>query len=130
MKISTKLRYAARMLVLLSEKKEIMSTNDIAKEIDVSPMYLRVLANDLEKKGLIKSVRGAKGGYKLLKNPNNISIKDIADIHETLDLVPCLEEPKVCPFSNICKMRKFWLGLRNTLLEYLDKWSVKDISNL
>jgi Rrf2 family protein len=130
MKISTKLRYAARMLVLLSEKNKIMNTNDIAKEIDVSPMYLRVLANDLEKKGLIKSIRGAKGGYKLLKNPNKISIKDIADIHETLELVPCLEEPKVCPFSSICKMRKFWLGLRDTLLEYLEKWSVEDIAKL
>ncbi len=130
MKISTKLRYAARMLLFLSEKKETVSTNEIAKGINVSPMYLRVLANDLERKGLIKSVRGAHGGYKLLKNPSEITLKEIADIHETLDLVPCLEEPAVCPFSSVCKMRKFWLGLRETLLNYLDQWTIKDISNL
>ena len=130
MKISTKLRYAARMLVFLSQQDKLLNTNQIAKGIDVSPMYLRVLANELERKGLIKSVRGAHGGYKLLKDPEKITIKEIADIHETLNLVPCLDKPEVCPFSDFCKMRKFWLGLRDTLLNYFESWSVKDISRL
>ncbi len=130
MKISTKLRYAARMLVYLGENAELRNTNDIAKHIDVSPMYLRVLANDLERKGLIKSTRGARGGYKLLKNPENITLKDIAEIHETFELVPCIEEPEICPFSTTCKMRKFWLGLRDTIIEYFEKWSVKDVADL
>ncbi len=130
MKISTKLRYALRMLALLTTKNEVLSTNEIAKAIDVSPMYLRVLANELEKKGLIESVRGAKGGYKLLKKPEDISIREIANIHETFEIVPCLEEPEVCPFTPACKMRKFWLGLRDTMLKYFESWSVKDIVNL
>ncbi len=130
MKITTKLRYAARMLVYLGEDSGLRNTNDIAKHIDVSPMYLRVLANELERKGLIKSIRGARGGYKLLKDPSEISIKDIADIHETFELVPCLEEPESCHFSTTCKMRKFWLGLRETIINYFDKWSVEDIAKL
>ncbi len=130
MKISTKLRYAARMLLLLSETSEIMNTNEIAKRIDVSPMYLRVLANELEKKGLIESVRGAKGGYRLLKDPKKITIKDIAEIHEALDLVPCIEEPEECPSNEMCRMRKIWLGLRETIIEYLSKWSIEDIAKL
>ena len=75
MKINTKLRYGLRMLLTLAENPDrVRSTADLGEAMKVSPKYLRKLAGPLEKAGLIGSVQGIYGGYRLQRPPHEISI--------------------------------------------------------
>ena len=127
MRVSTKLRYSSRLLVALARAREVINTTELGKELDVSPLYLRSLAVSLEEKGLVKSIRGAKGGYFLAKPPSEISLLDIAETLENLNLVPCLEDPSVCPFAPTCKTRKVWLKLKNCIEKFLRETTLEDL---
>ncbi len=127
MKISTRLRYSSRLLVALAERGRVASTTELGRELGVSPLYLRPIALDLEKHGLIESLRGARGGYRLVQSPSSITMLDLAKIQENLNLVPCLRDPSVCPFSQTCKTRKLWLKLRKCIEEFLASISLEDV---
>lgn len=127
MKLSTKLRYSVRMLMLLAEEGRIINTTELGTKLGVSPLYLRNLAIELEKKGFIKSYRGAQGGYKLVKDPSQITLLDVTRIYEDLSLVPCIDDPDACPFSFTCKSRKVWMKFKNCIEEFLASTTLKDI---
>ncbi len=129
MKVSTKLRYSARLLLALGEKGEILSTSELGRRLGVSPLYLRPIAVKLEKEGIIESFRGAKGGYKLAKEPAEITMLFLAQLYENLNIVPCVEEPQTCPFSTRCKARRLWIKLKNCIEEFLEKVTIEDIIN-
>jgi len=74
MKIPTMLRYGVRMVVTLAQKGELMNTEELAKEMKVSSLYLRQLAPALERAGILQGIRGAKGGYLLNAEPAEISL--------------------------------------------------------
>ena len=111
----------------LAKAKGVVNTTELGKELDVSPLYLRALAVSLEQKGLLESVRGARGGYKLAKPPSEITLLDIAETLENLNLVPCLEDPSVCPFAPTCKTRKVWLKLKNCIEKFLRETTLEDL---
>ncbi|GEM_PF-209102 len=127
MKISTKLRYSSRLIVALAERGGVVNTTELGRDLGVSSLYLRPLALELEKGGLIKSIRGAKGGYSLALSPSEITLMDIARIHENLNLVPCVKDPSSCPFTSRCKTRKVWLKLKSCIENFLDEISIKDM---
>lgn len=127
MKLSAKLRYASRLLALLAESKGVINTTEIGKHLGVSPLYLRNIALKLEKNGIIKSIRGAKGGYELKKDPSDISLYRLAEIYGDLEIVKCLEEPEICEKSNICKTRRLWMKLRNCIESFLRQVTIQDL---
>ncbi len=102
---STKTTYGLRAMINLAkkEKKTSISLNDIANEEKISLKYLERLFASLKKAGLIKSVKGAGGGYKLAKPANRIVIYDIIKALEgRLSPFHCLDEQGKVYCSNKC----------------------------
>ncbi len=101
MKISTKGRYALRVMIDLAEQGDgdYVTLMDIAKRQEISEKYLESIIAVLSKNGLLLSVRGKGGGYKLSKDPSEYTAGDILRLTEgPLTPVACLdEEPNQCP---------------------------------
>ena len=118
MKIPTMLRYGVRMVVTLAQKGDVMSTAELAKEMDVSPLYLRQLAVPLERKGIIKGFRGAKGGYLITVLPKDINLFEIIQAYdEDFSLLDCIKSTNSCLQSSACTTRYLWKELSKTLRE-------------
>ena len=111
MKISTKIRYGARaMLELASHYGEgPIELKEIAKKENISLKYLEQVINPLRAAGLVKSIRGSKGGYSLAKPPSDICLYDVVETLEgPLNLLECLRDPKVCQKVPSCVTRDIW----------------------
>ena len=79
MEITTKGRYAVRIIADIARNKGYVSANDIATRQQISAKYLEKIVGMLSKAKLVESMRGATGGYKLAKKPEEISVKDGCD---------------------------------------------------
>lgn len=111
MKISTKIRYGARAMVVLASHygEGPIELKEIAKREDISPKYLEQVIIPLRTAGLIKSVRGSKGGYSLSKPPSDICLNDVVEVLEgPLNLVECLKDPNACQRTSFCVTRDIW----------------------
>jgi Rrf2 family transcriptional regulator, cysteine metabolism repressor len=111
MKLSTKIRYGARaMLELASHYGEgPLELHEIAKKENISIKYLEQVIIPLRTGGVVKSIRGSKGGYSLARPPSEICLKDLIEILEgPLTLVDCLRDPKRCERSAACVTREIW----------------------
>jgi len=131
MKISTKGRYALRMLIdLASHHDEVfVSLKDIAERQDISKKYLEQIVPMLNKDGILRTNRGNRGGYQLAKKPSEISVGTILRSTEgNLAPVTCLEfEPNECPRKEECATLYIWEGLYKVINEYLDGITLQDI---
>jgi Rrf2 family protein len=126
MKIPTMLRYGVRMVVTLAQKGEVMSTAGLAKEMGVSPLYLRQLAPVLERAGIIQSFRGARGGYILKARPGETTIFEIIQaFHEDFSLLDCVKSSDSCPRSPDCTTRYLWKDLSDVLKKTLQDMTLK-----
>ena len=111
MKLSTKIRYGARaMLELASHYGEgPIELKEIARSQDISIKYLEQVIIPLRTAGLVKSARGAKGGYSLARSPSEICLFDVVETLEgPLILVDCIKDAKVCKRSPSCVTRDIW----------------------
>ena len=123
MKISTKGRYALRIMIDLAENGEntYVSLKDIAERQGVSMKYLEQIAALLTKAGCLKTARGNNGGYKLAKKAEEYSIGEILRASEG-DLAPiiCVTEDGVCDKRDECLTFPFWEGLDKVINDYVD----------
>jgi len=111
MKISTKIRYGTRaMLELASHYGEgPIELKEIARRENVSLKYLEQVIVPLRTAGLVKSVRGSKGGYLLAKPPSEVCLKDLVEILDgPIHLIECLNDPRVCQKIPSCVTRDIW----------------------
>lgn len=131
MKISTKGRYALRMLIDLAENQAdgYVSLKDIAARQGISKKYLEQIVPLLNKSGLLKANRGNQGGYMLSKAPEAYTVGEILRVTEgSLAPVACLEwENNDCPRADECQTLSVWKGLYRVVTEYLDAISLSDI---
>lgn len=131
MKISTKGRYALRMVVDLAENSEntYISLKDIAQRQNISKKYLEQIVPLLSNNGILRTNRGNKGGYMLSKKPCDISVAEVITAAEgTLAPISCLEySPNDCPRSSECATLFMWEGLYKVVSEYLESISIQDI---
>lgn len=131
MKISTKGRYALRLMLDIAENSvdKNVAIKDIAKRQDISVKYLEQIVNTLCKSGLLKSQRGAMGGYRLTKNASEYTIGEILKATEgSLAPIECLENDiNLCPRAMECKTLKFWQGLYKTIEDYLNQTTLEDL---
>ena len=131
MKISTKGRYAVRLMfdIAANSNGENVSLKDISKIQDISLKYLEQIVNTLSKAGLLKSQRGAQGGYKMTRKPEEYTIGDILRVTEgEMAPVSCLEDSvNVCPKAEVCPTLKFWTGLYKTITDYIDSTTIADL---
>lgn len=131
MKISTKGRYALRMLLDLAmhESDEFVALKDIAERQNISKKYLEQIVPLLNKSNLLKTNRGYQGGYMLSKAPDQYTVGEILRISEgNLCPVACLQyEPNDCPRANECMTLYVWKGLYKAITDYLDSITLQDI---
>ena len=131
MKISTKGRYALRMLLDLAEHKEngYISLKDIAKRQNISKKYLEQIVPILNKSDILKTNRGYMGGYMLAHEPSKYTVGDILRITEgSIAPVACLEsEPNTCERRDECATLPVWEGLYRVIADYLDSITLQDI---
>lgn len=131
MKISTKGRYALRLMIDLAQNQEKgnIALKDISKRQDISLKYLEQIVSPLAKAGLIKSVRGPQGGYSLVYPPENYTVKDIFRVVEgPVACVSCLEtEKNMCPRYGECPTIAFYEGLNKAINDYLSSYTLRDL---
>jgi Rrf2 family protein len=131
MKISTKGRYALRMLVDLAEHRDegYIALKDIAERQNISKKYLEQIVLLFTKTDVLKTSRGYQGGYMLAKQPGECTVGDILRITEgSLAVVPCVEQdPIECRRSAECPVLDVWRGLYRAINEYLDSVTLQDI---
>jgi Rrf2 family cysteine metabolism transcriptional repressor len=132
MKISTKIRYGTRaMLELASHYGEgPIELKEIAKRENISLKYLEQVIIPLRTAGLIKSVRGSKGGYSLAKHPSEICLNDLVEILEgPLNLIECLNDPKVCQRVPSCVTRDIWREVSEAISGIFHSITLEDMVN-
>lgn len=131
MKISTKGRYALRLMVDLAEHKDngFIALKDVAKRQNISKKYLEQIVPVLNGAGLLATNRGNRGGYRLAKEPKEYTVGDILRITEgSIAPVSCLDsEINLCERKNFCQTLYVWEGLYKVVNEYLDSITVQDI---
>lgn len=133
MKISTKGRYALRMMIDISEhqSKGYVALKDIAARQDISKKYLEQIAVHLSQCGLLRAVRGYQGGYMLAKPRENYTVAEILGAVEgTLAPVNCLEsQTNACPRQGECKTLPLWCELENIIMDYLNSVTLADVAD-
>ena len=131
MKISTKGRYALRMLIDLAEHQSsgYVSLKDISKRQSISKKYLEQIVPVLNNSGVLKTSRGFQGGYMLALPPDKLTVGDVLRLTEgSLAPVACLEsDPVLCERSADCAALPVWQGLYRVINEYLDGITLQDI---
>lgn len=124
MKISTRGRYAIRVMLDLAENNtgEYIPLSDIAKRQQISEKYLEAIVAMLVKNKLLTALRGKGGGYKLTKQPDEYNIGEILKVTEgAFAPVACLENtPNQCERVEECRTIKMWEGLKNLIEEYFE----------
>ncbi|MGZ3494531.1 MAG: RrF2 family transcriptional regulator [Thermodesulfobacteriota bacterium] len=132
MKISSKIRYGARaMLVLASHYGEgPIELKEIAKKESISLKYLEQVINPLRAGGLVKAVRGSKGGYSLAKAPSEICLYDVVETLEgPLNLLECLGDSKACQKASSCVTRDIWKEVSDAISKIFYSVTLEDMVN-
>ena len=124
MKISTKGRYALRLMLELAlhDANQWISVKEIAKNQEISGKYLEQIITQLHRAMLVQSVRGAQGGYKLARPAGEISVGDVLRALEgSLDAVTCNGGGEhSCQGADLCVTRYVWQRINNSIKETVD----------
>lgn len=131
MLISTKGRYALRVMIDLAEHKdaERIPLKEIAERQDISQKYIEAIMTLLSKKGFVDAAHGKGGGYKLNRKPEEYKIGGILRLTEgSLSPVACLEAgAEECPRKANCRTLSLWTKLDELVEGYLDSVSLADL---
>ena len=131
MLISTKGRYALRVLIDLAEHGggEYIPLKDVAQRQQISLKYLEGIMTTLSKAGMVDGLHGKGGGYRLCKPPEQYPIGDILKLTEgTLAPIACLDEGAAeCERRAACKTLPMWKKLDSLLNDFFYSWTLKDL---
>ena len=131
MRLTTKGRYGVRAVVNLAAKEQNrpIPISLIAKEEELSPEFNEQIFFKLKKAGLIRSIRGPKGGFVLNENPSEITIKTILDaVGEPLYPAPCTNPHATpCPRKADCPLNPVWQNFYEMIEKHLSNISLRDI---
>ena len=130
MRLSTRGRYATRALLdiaLHSSDKPVL-LRDIAGREEISVQYLEHLIAPLKAAGILKSIRGARGGLALARLPSQIRIGEVIQIMEgSVSPVECVDNPNVCPRSPVCATRDIWVEVKTAIDSVLESTTLQDL---
>ncbi len=130
MKLSTRGQYGARALldIALHYDGNPVLLKDIAKRQAISVQYLEHLISPLIKAGVVRSMRGARGGVTLAKLPEEIKLSQVIQILEgSTAPVECVDDPKVCPRSDFCVTRDVWEEMKRAMIQVLESTTLQDL---
>lgn len=131
MKLSTKGRYGVKAMVDLAIHygESPISIKSISQRQGISEYYLEQLFSALRKAKLIKSIRGAQGGYVLNKLPEEITVADIMEVLEgPIEISDCVEGT-TCNNGNCCATRLVWQKIKTSIDDVTTSVTLKDIVN-
>jgi Rrf2 family protein len=129
MKISTKGRYALRMMLdlAINDTGEYISIKNIASRQDISEKYLEQIITQLNRAGYVRSVRGAQGGYMLAKAPSEYTVGMILRLMEgSLAPVSCAEEES-CDRISSCVTHEVWHKIQKAVDDVVDNITLADL---
>ncbi|MGM9946672.1 RrF2 family transcriptional regulator [Floccifex sp.] len=131
MKISTRGRYALRVMIDLAQNAQdsYVPMKEVANRQGISLKYLERIMPSLSKNNLVEGVHGNKGGYRLVRNPDEYTVKEILELTEG-DLAPvtCLEcGSDECERKDTCKTLPMWMDLQNRILNYFQGITLQDL---
>jgi Rrf2 family protein len=106
-----------------------MNLSEIAKAENISQKYLSLLMVTLKKAKLVKSIRGAHGGYTLARAPSRINFGEIVDVLEGNILVDCVKNPAACSRVSVCPSRDLWAFLEKKISGTLRRITLKQWLN-
>jgi len=141
MRMSTRGRFGLRALLHLAvcERSVPVSVASLAEKMDVSSDYLMQLFVRLRRAGLVKSVRGPRGGFRLAKAPSKITVGDVVRAVEgPINVTECLDHvsrkrkgkgrpPRVCAKAANCIARLVWERLSADITVLLDRTNLQNV---
>ncbi|MEL0068719.1 MAG: Rrf2 family transcriptional regulator [Gammaproteobacteria bacterium] len=129
MKLTTKGRYAvtAMLDLALHSVRNPITLSDISDRQSLSLSYLEQLFARLKRNNLVASTRGPGGGYQLAKAPEDINVAEvILAVDEPIDATGC-QGTEDCQKGSICLAHNLWLGLSESIYDYLNKISLAEV---
>jgi len=131
-KLSTKGRYGTRLMLNLAlhrtEGKEAVVLKNISEEEELSIRYLEQIIIPLKIHKLVKSVRGAGGGYTLSRPPSKITVCEIIEVLEgSCSLVDCVDDDEFCDRVTECAAHEIWKEASELLKNYFESKTLEDL---
>ncbi len=130
MKLSTRTRYGIRAIIELAEHYGFgpLQIKVIAERQEISMKYLEQLMAILKSAGLVRSIRGSKGGYLLAKAPNQIKLSDCFNCLEgSLITTECIEDESYCSRTADCVARGVWAEVQEAVMNVLRSITLQDL---
>jgi len=134
-KLSTKGRYGTRLMVNLArhynDEREAIILKNVSDEEGISIRYLEQIIIPLKISKLVRSIRGAGGGYTLARPPSEIKLCDVLQALEgSCSLVECIEDENFCDRMKICGTYEIWKAATQLLKDYFEKITIQDILDI
>ncbi len=131
-KLSTKGRYGTRLMLNLAHNynngNEAVILKSVSDNEEISIRYLEQIVIPLKISRLVKSIRGAGGGYTLARRPSEIKVIEILHALEgSCCLVDCIEDPDYCDRIPICASYEIWKEASRLLRDYFDSITLQDL---
>lgn len=131
MKISTKGRYALRLMVDLAMNNtgEMVRIKEIAERQHISEKYLEQIISILKRAGFVRSLRGSQGGYQLAREPKEYTVGMILRLTEgSMAVVSCLEdEENQCERAGQCVSLRLWIMIDRAVSDVIDHLTLQDM---
>ncbi len=130
MRLSTRGAYATRAMLdlALHDGQGPVALKDIARRQQISERYLGHLMDALRVAGLVKSARGARGGFALAKLPHEIYLSDIIrNVEGSIDIVKCVDAPDVCSRVASCAARDVWVQIKQAIYDVLQSITLQEL---
>jgi Rrf2 family protein len=131
MKLTTRPRYALRLMLDLARSAGTEVPVSLAAVADTEKLsrgYLEQLALSLRTAQLLRGVCGKGGGYKLAREPEEITVREVIEsVIGPINIVECVEKPKVCPRSDTCECRGVYVLINHRITEALEGFTLADL---
>jgi len=130
MRVNTKIRYGLRTMIEIANTTDPSGVlqKDIAKNQHISLKYLDSIISALKVKGLVANSKGRGSGYRLTREPKDITMLDIYTAFEQIVIVECINNKGLCERStHECKARSYWSGFGKEFIELLSRKNLEQI---
>lgn len=133
MNVGRRVDYAIRALSYLAAqpRERTVPRSEIRDRQGIPPHFLSKILRLLVNAGFLTSVPGARGGFRLERRPEDISIRDVYEsVEGRLSLIECIDHgEQFCQFAPVCSQMSIWSGAQHLLESYLEKITVGDVAD-
>ncbi|WP_187648204.1 RrF2 family transcriptional regulator [Nitrosophilus labii] len=123
--------YALLSLILIAKRNEPMGTDMLSRQLGIPKSFLAKILQNLARQGILKSFKGATGGFMLAKSPKELSIKEIAKSAEgkNISVFDCSPAQEYCPSNkgSFCTLWPFLNKLQNKIDIFLEELTLQDL---